>query len=134
MYLFDTDAITNIFKKNPSEKFLKRISDLKRDDCYISSVTVAEIAYGAFKSTNPGYHLYNLKNLLISSVSVIFFDQEAAYMYGKIRAELEKKGKIISEADMQIAAIAMANELKLITGNLRHFQNIDGLNIENWLL
>ena len=134
MYLFDTDAVTNIFKKNPSEKFLNKITGLKMEEQFISSITIGEIAYGAFKSRNPDIHLYNLENLLLRVVNVVFFDIEAAYIYGKIRAGLEEKGKIVSDTDMQIASIAIANNLILITGNIKHFQNINGLYAENWLV
>lgn len=133
MYLFDTDAVTNIFKKNPSEKFLNKITDLKMEEQFISSITIGEIACGAFKSRNPDIHLNNLESLLLRVVNVVFFDIEAAYIYGKIRAGLEEKGKIVSDTDMQIASIAMANNLTLITGNTKHFQDINGLYVENWL-
>ncbi len=134
MYLFDTDAVTNIFKKNPSEKFLNKITGLKMEEQFISSITIGEIAYGAFKSRNPDIHLYNLENLLLRVVNVVFFDIEAAYIYGKIRAGLEEKGKIVSDTDMQIASIAIANNLILITGNIKHFRDINGLHVENWLV
>ncbi len=55
-------------------------------------------------------------------------------VYGKIRAGLVKSGKVITNTDIQIASIAIANDLILITGNIRHFQHIEELKIENWLV
>ena len=133
MYLFDTDTITNILKKNPSKKLIDKISGINRKDQFISVITVGEIVYGAFKSINPTHHMEQLKKILLPLVNVLPFDSAAAFYYGKIRAELEKKGEIISSLDLQVASIAIANDLKLITGNTRHFKRIKILQIEDWI-
>lgn len=133
MYLFDTDAITNILKKNPSAKLVENISKLRREDQFISTITIGEIVYGSFKSNKPQYHLNNLKNILLPAVNILSFDSQAAFIYGKIRAELENSGDIISHADVQIASIAIANNLTLITGNIKHFIKIHQLKIEDWI-
>lgn len=132
MYLFDTDAITNIFKKKPSQKLVKNISNLKKKDQFISTITIAEIVYGAFRSRNPNYHLENLRNVLLPAINVLPFDSKSAFIYGKVRAGLEGKGEIISHTDIQIASIALANDLTLITGN-KHFSRISGIRIEDWV-
>jgi tRNA(fMet)-specific endonuclease VapC len=133
MYLFDTDTITNILKKNPSKKLIDKISTINRKDQFISTITVGEIVYGAFKSRDPAYHMEQLKKILLPLVNVLSFDNSAAFYYGKIRAELEKQGEIISSMDLQVASIAIANDLKLITGNTRHFKRISVLQIEDWI-
>jgi len=133
MYLFDTDTVTNILKKNPSKKLIDKISGINREDQFISAITVGEIVYGAFKSRDPAYHMEQLKKVLLPLVNVLSFDSGAAFYYGKIRAELEKKGEIISSLDLQVASIAIANDLKLITGNTRHFKRIKILQIEDWI-
>ena len=74
-----------------------------------------------------------LKKVLLPLVNVLSFDSGAAFYYGKIRAELEKKGEIISSLDLQVASIAIANDLKLITGNTRHFKRIKILQVEDWI-
>jgi predicted nucleic acid-binding protein len=134
MYLFDTDAITNILKKKPSEKMLKKIRPVTKGQSYISTITVGEIIYGAFKSSTPARHIKNLKEVLLPMVYVMAFDSRAAYFYGKIRAGLEADGIIISHADMQIASIAFAYDLTVITGNARHFTRIQDLKVENWIV
>jgi predicted nucleic acid-binding protein len=133
MYLFDTDAITNIFKKNPSTKLVKNISRLRRGDQFISTITIGEIVYGSFKSNDPQYHLNNLKNILLPAVNILPFNSQAAFIYGKIRAELEKSGDVVSHTDMQIASIAIASDLTLITGNIKHFSKIHDLKVEDWI-
>jgi len=127
MFLFDTDVITNIFKPTPSQYLIERLKNLPRKDQFVSTITIAEIVYGAMKSIRPKYHLFNLKNLILPTVTIVSFNSEAAFYCGKIRAELEKQGIPISFADLQIASIAISHELTLITGNTKHFQRISTL-------
>ena len=133
MYLFDTDVISHIFKPHPSVSLMKRIGRLAQHEQFISTITISEIVYGAMKSERVEYHLKNLEEILLPSVNIVGFDAKSAYICGRIRAGLEKKGMPLSLADLEIAAIAMANELTLITGNTKHFQRIEGLRMENWL-
>jgi len=132
-YLFDTDAITNIFKPRPSRKMLGHLRGIPKNQQFISAITVGEIVYGAMKSDRPRFHLDNLETVLLPHVNLLPFDARTAFYYGKLRAEQELKGKPLSHADLQIAATAMANDLVLVTGNIRHFKLIEGLRVENWL-
>ena len=133
MYLFDTDIITNVLKKQPSQCLLERLALLPKHQQHISTVTVSEIVYGAMKSSRPTYHLNNLEQILLPSVNVVSFDTKAACVCGLLRAELEKKGQPLDLADLEIASIAIAEDLILVTGNIRHFGRIEGLRLENWL-
>jgi tRNA(fMet)-specific endonuclease VapC len=133
MYLFDTDAITNILKKRPSRKLIKNIGSVSKKEGNISTITLGEIIYGAYKSSDPGFHLNNLKTILMPMVNILSFDSRAAYFYGKIRADLEVSGKTIPHEDIQIASIASANDLIIITGNIKHFSRISGLIVKDWI-
>ena len=133
MYLFDTDTITNIFKKKPSSKLLRKLQAIDPSDQHISTITISEIVYGAYKSPRPDYHMDNLQKVLLPAVNIVGFDSRAAYFCGRLRAQLEQKGTSVSFADLQIGAIAMANELILISGIIKHFKRIPGLSVENWL-
>jgi tRNA(fMet)-specific endonuclease VapC len=133
MYLFDTDVITNILIKKPSPHLIRHLERTAPDEHFITVITVAEIVYGAQKSDRPDYHLRNLEEILLPEVIVLDFDIEAAYVAGKIRAELEKAGRRPAWADIQIAAVTMVHDLVLITGNIGHFARIPGIQIENWL-
>lgn len=133
MYLFDTDAITNILKKKPSKKLLKNIKTVSKKEGNISTITLGEIIYGAFKSPDPDFHLNNLQTILLPTINILSYDSKAAYFYGKIRADLEVDGKIIPHADIQIASIAFANNLIIITGNIKHFSRIPGLIVQDWI-
>lgn len=133
MFLFDTDIITNIFKKNPSQKLSNKLSGIPREKQFISTITIGEIVYGARKSKNAEYHFNNLNNILLPTVNILSFDSKSAFVYGNLRAQLELQGKGLPNLDLQIASIAIANDLILVTGNIKHFKRIDKLKIENWL-
>lgn len=133
MFLFDTDAITNILKNKPSKKLISRLQPLKRDQQYISTTTVAEIVYGAYKSSKPAFHIERLEKVLIPVVNILNFNSKAAYICGRLRAELESLGQPLYLADLEIASIALANDMTLISGNLKHFQRIKFLKVENWI-
>ena len=132
MYLFDTDIITNIFKKQPSLSLLTRLSETPKDDQFISTITISEIVYGAWKSSQPRQHLENLEKILLPAVNIAGFDSKAAYVCGSLRARLEKDGTPLALADLEIASIALSHDLILVSGNLRHFSRIPGLRLENW--
>ena len=133
MYLFDTDTITNILKPSPSKTLLDKLQALSKQHQYISTITLYEIVYGAYKSQRKEYHLDKLRALLLPSVQLVSFDAKAAYVCGAVRAGLEASGISLSLADLQIASIALAHDLILITGNTKHFDRITDLHLENWL-
>ncbi len=133
MYLFDTDTITNIVKPQPSPTLLQRLGKTTKNQQYISTITISEIVYGAEKSNRPDFHLNNLETVLLPAVNIIGFDSKAAYVCGRIRAELEKRGTPLDLADLEIASIAIANDLILVSNNLRHFKRVPLLQYENWL-
>jgi len=133
MYLFDTDILTNIVKPRPSAKLLQRLGQVPHVQQFVSTITISEIVYGAEKSNRPAYHLHNLEHVLLPAVNVVGFDAKAAYVCGQIRSELEKKGTPLALADLEIAAIAIANDFTLVTNNVKHFGRIEQLQYENWL-
>ena len=133
MFLFDTDIITNVLKKRPSLRLLKHLATVPHREQFISTITISEIVYGAVKSDRPEFHLHNLETILLPSVNIAGFDAKAAYICGRLRAELEKKGTPLALADLEIAAICIAGNFTLITGNIKHFSRINTLHCENWL-
>ncbi len=133
MYLFDTDTICNILKKRPSEKLLAKFKTLPFTQQFISTITISEIVYGALRSSRADYHMRNLEEVLLPNVNVLSFDSKSGYLCGRLRHELERRGRTISFADMQIAAVALSHDMTLVTGNVKHFMGIEGLPVENWL-
>jgi tRNA(fMet)-specific endonuclease VapC len=133
-YLFDTDALSNPLKKNPSPSLLRRLAAVRPEDQYTSTITVGEMIYGAYKSSRPDYFLQRLDSEVWPNVHILPFDLDAALLYGRLRPELENQGTPVAEPDPRIASIALARGLTLITGNVRHFAHVPGLSIENWLV
>ncbi|MCK5097594.1 MAG: type II toxin-antitoxin system VapC family toxin [Desulfobacteraceae bacterium] len=133
MFLFDTDIITNIFKKKPYPSLVNKLASLPQSHQFISTITVSEIVYGAMKSGRADYHLKNLEEILIPAVNIVAFDLKASYICGNLRARLEKQEKPQALADLEIAAIALAHDFTLVSGNQNHFARISELKLENWL-
>ena len=129
-FLVDTDIII-YWLNNKYPQINQKIIDVGDDKIFISSITVAELFYGAYNSSNPEKNL-KLINDLILEINVINFDPKAGEQFGNIKAELKITGKIINDSDLFIAAAAISNEMKLVTNNEKHFQRIKNLKIENW--
>lgn len=133
MYLFDTDIITHPLKPRPVQQVVARLSAVPAGQRHIATITLGEIVFGAQRSDRPSHHLQRLEQLILPRVTLLPFDEAAARQYGIIRAELQRKGIPLATTDLQIAGVALANGLILVTGNTRHFERVPGLKIENWL-
>ena len=131
MYLLDTNICIYIINKNPV-RLVNKISSLNPFEVKISSITVAEMEYGASKSENREMNRNALKRFL-SSFEIIYFDTKDAEIYGIIRADLERNGNIIGPYDMQLAAQALRWDYIFVTNNTKEFQRINRLKLENWV-
>ena len=130
-YMLDTNILVYAKNKRP-ESVLKRLTSLDPADVCISSVTLAEMEYGVFKSLMPEQNQLALM-LFLSGIQIEPFDSKAAFEYGKIRAALTKKGTPIGANDLLIAAHAKSLDLILVTNNTREFERVEGLRLENWV-
>jgi len=133
IYLFDTDAVSEIIKKSPSILFIKKLAFVDSEKQFTSTITVGELVCGAYKSNRPEFFIEKLEKLVWPNVQILPFDEGSAKTYGKLRAEMEKRGTTLTEPDLRIAAIALCHGLIVVTGNTKHFSRIPGLNYENWL-
>lgn len=130
-YILDTNICIYIIKQKP-EIVLKRLMRQTPTDIGISIITYFELIYGVHKSSNPEKNHKALKDF-ITSFEVLEWGEKEANSTGKIRAMLEKSGKIIGPFDLQIAGQALANNLILVTNNEKEFSRIKELKIENWV-
>ncbi|MBW2005069.1 MAG: type II toxin-antitoxin system VapC family toxin [Deltaproteobacteria bacterium] len=133
MYLFDTDCLSNILKKAPSPLLIKKLESLPKDLQFTTSINVSEIYFGAYRSRNQEKILKAYEDKVFPNVIILPFDTDSGKIYGRLKALLEKRGLSKSEPDLRIAAIAIQHDMILVTGNKRHFMNIPGLNIEDWI-
>jgi tRNA(fMet)-specific endonuclease VapC len=129
-YLLDTNVCIK-YLNGSSESVKKHIKKLHPSEIVICSVVKSELFAGAYKSKNKEKTLDKLK-IFFSPLKSLSFNDEAAEAYGKIRADLEKKGTPIGPYDLQIASIAVFNDLTLVTHNKREFRRVEGLDIEDW--
>ena len=131
MYLLDTNICITIIRTRPAALIQKLVSH-QPGEVGVSSITLAELFHGAAKSAQPDQNMAALQQFLLPLI-LAEFDQQAAHAYGKIRAELERKGQVIGSMDMLIAAHATSLGAILITNNLREFRRVKGLALEDWL-
>lgn len=129
-YMLDTNICIYAIKNKP-EQVLRRLHDHLPDGLCISAITLAELEHGVEKSSQPEKNAAALIQFL-SILDVLPFDDLAAVEYGKIRAYLQKQGTPIGTMDMLIAAHARAEGIVLVTNNVREFERVPELNIENW--
>lgn len=129
-FMLDTNICIYAIKNKP-EQVLQRLKDNMQNGLYISSVTLAELEYGIEKSAQPEKNRLALLQFL-SIMEVLPFDEFAAAEYGKICAQLQKQGTPIGTMDMLIAAHAKAEDMVLVTNNVREFERVPDLKIENW--
>ena len=128
-YLLDTDICIYILRGQP-KKVAERFRRLRPGDVGLSSIALAELAFGAAYGESPR----NRERLetFVAPLSVVDFDQEAALAYGQLRADLFRRGTPIGPLDMLIAAHALALDVTLVTNNEREFKRVPGLRVENW--
>jgi tRNA(fMet)-specific endonuclease VapC len=129
--MLDTDICLYLIKRKPLH-VLERLKTFRPADVAVSSVTVAELQYGAYKSSRPERNQEALAEFLLP-LEVVPFDESAATHYGEIRTYLERKGNIIGAMDLLIAAHARSLSLTLVTNNIQEFQRVPGLGAENWV-
>lgn len=129
-YLLDTNVCIKLLN-NTSSLAVQRLAQQEPKDISLCTVVHFELYYGAYCSSRREQNLAKLERLF-NQFTTINLDIKAAKIAGQIRAELKNKGTPIGVYDLQIAAIAIANNLTLVTHNVSEFQRIQELNIEDW--
>ncbi len=128
--LLDTNMCIHVIRRRPPE-VLQGFEEYKVGEVGVSSVTVAKPHHGAEKSSRPEQNLEALGAFLLP-LEVLAFGQEAAAVYGRVRATLEGAGMPVGPFDTLIAAHALALGVTLATNNVREFSRVPGLAIEDW--
>ena len=129
-YLLDANIVIYTMKHRPQQ--VRRSFKAQQGRMGISSVTLGELVFGAEHSQQVERNLADIE-ALTARLEVLPFDEAAAYHFGQIRAELYRMGRPIGPYDMMIAGHARACGLKLVTNNVKEFERVQGLIIENWL-
>ena len=129
-YMLDTNICIYVMKKKP-ENVLRRFREEMDGGICISSITLAELEYGMKHSSDPVKNEQALLRFL-APLSVLPFGAAAASEYGEIRAYLQSRGTPIGPLDMLIAAHARVDGMTLVTNNMREFERVPELDLENW--
>lgn len=129
-YLLDTNIVIYVIKNRPLS-VLKTFNQ-NHGRMAISSITLAELAHGVEKSADQARNLAVVEDF-VSRLDVLPYDDRAAWQYGLIRAALERQGTPIGVNDLHIAGHARSLGLIIVTNNLREFERIPGISVENWV-
>lgn len=140
-YMLDTNICSYIIKNKPLEVY-EKFKSIPMTDCLVSSITVAELQYWVARnyklheqSNNQGQPKINemvIDNFL-SHLVVKKFDDLAADYYGKIRADLEARGVGVGNMDLMIGAHAISLSAILVTNNIKEFETMPDIQLENWV-
>jgi len=128
-YMLDTNMCAFITQRN--ESVLAAVRNHRQDGLFISAITLSELEHGVRNSQYVDRNRIALNNILVL-FTVLPYGSQAAVEYGSIRADLQKRGCLIGNMDMLIAAHAKSAKLTLVTNNTREFQRVPGLAIEDW--
>jgi len=129
--MLDTNICIYIIKNRP-QSVLDELKKCDVGDIVLSSITVSELMYGVHKSQFVEKNLKAIEHFLIP-FDVVNYDYKASLEYGKIRATLEQKGQPIGSLDMLIAAHAKSLGVVLVSNNMKEFERVEGLDVENWV-
>jgi tRNA(fMet)-specific endonuclease VapC len=129
-YMLDTNICIYVMKHYPPD-LQEKFNSLAEQLC-ISSITLAELHYGAEKSARRVENLTAIEHF-VARLDVLPFEAKAAAHYGQLRAELERAGTPCGVHDMQIGGHARSEGLIIVTNNLREFSRMPGMRVENWV-
>jgi tRNA(fMet)-specific endonuclease VapC len=132
VYCLDTDVLGAVLRREPPLHLIRRLARVPASGQFTTAITLGELLYGA---TRHGSDVLaaRVRRLVGEAGAVLPFDESAAEVYGRLRLQLERERQRLAEADLRIAAIAIARDLTLVTGNVRHVGRVPGLVVENWL-
>jgi tRNA(fMet)-specific endonuclease VapC len=129
-YMLDTNICIYVIKNRPAE--LREQFDRLAEQICISTITLAELYFGAEKSNRRLQNLQAVEQF-VARLEALPFSAEAAAHYGQLRAEMERAGQLAGPHDMLIGAHARSAGLTVVTNDLREFERISGLRVENWV-
>ena len=128
-YLLDTNICIYLFKGKYNIR--KKLIEIGLNLCFISEITLAELIYGAECSNNVKKHTKEIEDLV--SILQVLPIRPILPDYGRVKKELRLAGMMIENFDLLIGVTALANDLVMVTENVKHVGHIPGLKIENWV-
>src|SRR5262245_36369265 len=134
MYLLDTNALSEMLKKRPKPQFLTRLRRHPSEMFFTSCICVMELRHGSRRREDHAVFWQRITHEVLSRVTILDFSVSEAVVAGDIFAHLARRGELIGVEDVLIGATALVREYTVVTGNVRHFERIPALQVENWLV
>jgi predicted nucleic acid-binding protein len=132
MYLLDTNVLSEIVRRLPEQAIVKKFSAFTKNEMFTSAICIEEIRFGA-KIAPPGNRLWErTERRVLPYVTVLAVTKDLAIKAGDLRAEWKRRGTPIGYRDGLIAATAVGKDLIMVTRNVRHFDHVTDLQVENW--
>ena len=131
-YCFDTDILSATIRPAPPLHLIRRLATVPPQEQFTTSITVGELIYGARRVGREDLSR-RVEQVIRRAQTVLAFDTTAARTLGFLKATLEQRGTPLAEPDLRIASIALSRGLILVTRNVRHFQRVAELTVENWI-
>lgn len=132
-WLLDTNILSELIRERPDLGVAKRARSLRVRESYASVITLFELRHGAMRHADSDLLWANIQQRISRRVNWLGLDFEVAVRSGDISADLHKRGLPIGSEDCLIGATALVHDLVLVTRNIKHFERIEGLQVENWL-
>ena len=132
MYLFDTNVLSEITNRSPNGAVVQKLMACDPALRFASEITRYELRYGAALAPRGGPLWQRITNEILPRCTWLPVDAEACMCAADLTALLRRSGRTLDWADVFIAATALVHGLIVVTRNVRHFDRIDGLLVENW--
>ena len=127
-FLLDTNICISLLKNKYGIR--EKIIEVEPKNCFVSEITIAELYYGASKSTNREERIKDVEFIATKFDVLPIFP--ALELFGDIKAKLEADGNRIDDFDILIGATALVNNMVVVTDNIKHLERLPNINIENW--
>lgn len=129
-YLIDSDTIISLLKGK--FELSQKVKSIGIENCFVSVITIAELFFGAENSDQENLEKRQLEVIGIQARFNVVSLENALVVYGKQKARLKKEGNLIQNNDLFIGSTAIGNDMIMVTGNTKHFERLDGIQLENW--
>lgn len=133
MYLLDTNILSELIKKRPNPHLMNRLETATRSSLFTSCICAMELRFGSALRDDCEVFWQRIANEILSRITIIPLGYDEMIIAADVLAQLKKMGLPIGIEDVLIAATAISRRLVVVTGNERHFAQVKGLVVENWL-
>jgi predicted nucleic acid-binding protein len=132
MYLFDTNVLSELVRKAPDRRISHRLLAVDRAQRFASEISRFELRGGALRCDDEGALWKRIEALILPDMLWLPIDAAVANRAADISDRLRRSGRPIDLPDLLLAATALAHDLTMVTRNVRHFERVPGLMVENW--